>query len=293
VEAGKIASHSLGAIEPMFKSVFAHATIVSLLISTPLSALADDIQDLNLKGKIGPGQGVSTNGAPDNQDATMNQDMLLVVPQKSTIEKNVPYNGIDQNAINLKITKSDIDFEKVRGLLIVVANNSDKPVVIDGDKASLTVGNTKSECVPVEFIQRMIMPPHKLSQDVIDLITKVAPAGVSIGAIPTVQDIRRSQKPILERYGKDELRRKIEFTRFGRRIIWTHQEVSGILYFNTKEELAGAKLDVPMSLLFSPKDTASISAIAPQSEKSNVRAQAPETSSTPNAKSVPSAPATN
>jgi hypothetical protein len=291
----------------MFKSVSAHAAIMSVFLFAPLSALADDIQNLNLKGQIKqPGQSASATGVPDNttqhatdnqsvpQDATMNQDMLLVAPpQKSTIEKNVPYEGINQSLIELKILKSDIDFEKVRGLQIMVINNSNKPVVIDGDKASVMIGNTKTVCVPVEFIQRMIIPPHKLSQDVIDLITKVAPAAASIGALPTIQDIRRSQKPILERYGADEVRRKIEFTRFGRRIIWTHQEVSGILYFNTKEELAGTKLDVPMSLLFSPKDTSSISAIAPPAVKSTVRAQAPETSSTPNAKSVPSSPATN
>jgi hypothetical protein len=281
-------------------------SIVSGLLFSPLSAVADSGEEVNLKGKIEPGPSTSTNAtsssAPsssstpstsrsvDAQDATMNQDMLFVAPKKSTIEKTETYGSLDQNLVDLTVTKSDIDFEKVRGLLITATNNSSKPIVVNGDNATISLQENSLKCVPVEFIQRMIIPPHKLSQDVIDLITKVAPAGASVGAIPTVQDIRRSGKPILERYGADEVRRKIEFTRFGRRIIWSHQQVSGILYFDTKEELANTKLTVPIALLFSPNENGTVTAIAPPPEKTNLRAQAPETSAPPNLKPTPAHP---
>jgi len=278
--------------------------ISAFLLTSMQGASADDLKNVNLKGSIGapksgsPASTVNKSSSSDSSstnpnDATMTSDMLFVEPKKSTIKKDVPLQEFDQHSVSLTIERSDIVFDKLHGVMISVTNNSDKALVIDGDTAKIRVGDKPLDAVPVFAIQRLIIPPHKYSQDMIDLITKVAPAAVTVSAIPTVQDIRRSQKPILERYGRDEVRRKIEFSRFGRRIVWSHQKASGILYFETNDQLAGAKLDLPVNLLFQPSDKLIVSSIAPTVEPpSTVRAQAPETSATPNSVIAPQTPQT-
>jgi hypothetical protein len=236
---------------------------LSLMAQNALSAASEKVE---LKGPL-PTQGAVE--LPANQkdpnamggfsapgaDAIMTPDMLLVTPSTSTPEVPKPLKDLIGTALKLHIDRSDILFDKLRGIMITVTNETNRPLVIDGEKAVAIVGGKDYSCAPVSAIQQAIVPLHRISQNFEVLLTKVLPAAATVGAAPTVRDIKESKRPILQRYGPDELRRKIEYSRFGRRILWTNQKIQGILYFQTNDDLTGAKVTIPATTLFDNKDT--------------------------------------
>jgi hypothetical protein len=85
------------------------------------------------------------------------------------------------------------------------------------------------------------------------------PAAVTVGAVPTISDIKNAKRPVLDRYGHDEERRSVEASRFGRRILWPHQKTQGIVFFETDDPLGSARIDIPATTLFDQKDTGILS----------------------------------
>jgi hypothetical protein len=203
-----------------------------------------------------PMGGFSAPGA----DSIMTPDMLLVLPSNSKQEAPQPLSELTGKSLRLVIDRSDIVLDKLHGIKITVSNDTNRPLVIDGEKAKANIGATEYICVPVSTVQQMIIPPHKQYQAFEDLINQALPAAVTIGAAPTIRDIKISRKPILERYGRDELRRKVEFSRFGRRVLWTNMTIQGILYFETDADLTHAQITIPATTLFDNTDTALLTA---------------------------------
>ncbi len=191
-------------------------------------------------------------------DAIMTPDMLLVTPSSSTQEPPKPLKDLIGTELKLHIDRTDIVFDKLRGIMITVSNQTNRPVMVDGEKATAIVGSNSITCVPVSTIQLAIIPVHRGKQSFEELLTKAFPAAVTVGAAPTVRDIKVLHKPILDRYGPDELRRKIEYSRFGRRILWTNQKVQGVIYFQTSDDLSTAKISLPATTLFDNKDTGTL-----------------------------------
>jgi hypothetical protein len=228
---------------PISPAVPSNAGQATTIVPTP-SAPADS-------GQMG---GLAAPGA----DALMTPDMLLVTPTNNSQQTPVPLATLVGNALKLKVLRSDVTFEKFRGILISVTNGTNRPLVVDGDQATAVLSGKTIKCATIANIQQSIIAPHKTSKDFEELLTLALPAALSVGAIPTIRDIKESQRPVLQRYGPDELRRKIEFTRFGRRILWTNQKVEGILYFETDEELKAAQIVIPTTTLFDTKDTSKL-----------------------------------
>jgi hypothetical protein len=243
----------------------------SILALTVQNTLLAESEKVDLKGPL-PVQGAVTMPAHQTDpnamggfsapgaDAIMTPDMLLVTPSNSTQQPPKPLKDLIGAALKMHIDRSDIIFDKLRGIMITVTNETNRPLVIDGEKAVANVGGKDYSCVPVSTIQRAIVPAHRSSQAFEELLTKALPAAVTVGAAPTVRDIKESRKPVLDRYGPDELRRKIEYSRFGRRILWTNQKIQGIVYFQTSDNLTGAKLSIPTTTLFDKQDTAILTA---------------------------------
>jgi hypothetical protein len=213
---------------------------------------------VQLRAKQTDANGIGGMSAP-GADAIMTPDMLLVTPTKQAEKTATPLKDLTGTALKLQIERSDIVFDKLRGVMITVSNETNRPLVIDGDQGTATIGNQSYTCVPVSTIQQAIIPPHKGRKELEEIFTNAIPAAATVGVVPTVRDILQSRKPILQRYGRDELRRKIEYSRFGRRILWTNQKGEGVLYFKTESELKGAKISIPVTTLFDTKDTSILS----------------------------------
>jgi hypothetical protein len=255
-------------LTPSMKHRFANQFLFALSLAlTAQNALFAASEKVELKGPL-PTQGavaLPANQADPNAmggfsapgaDAIMTPDLLLVTPSNSTKEPAKPLKDLIGTALKLQIDRSDIVFDKLRGIMITVTNETNRPLVIDGEKATAIVGGKDYSCVPVSTIQQAIVPPHRTIQNFEELLTKALPAAATVGAAPTVRDIKVSRKPVLERYGPDELRRKIEYSRFGRRIVWTNQKIQGIVYFQTNDDLTGAKMSIPTTTLFDSTDAA-------------------------------------
>jgi len=254
------------------------ATTFVLSLSANTAALAGP-EDIQLKGPISADGATDiptlkndpnapTNISAPGADAVMTRDMILVAPTQSANHPTTSIKDLVGNTFKVQIDRADIHFDDFVGVKITVSNETDRPLVIDGEKAQILVNGQTLTSVPVATIQQAIIPIHKTSQDFKDLVTLALPAAVTVGAAPTIRDIKENRKPFLERYGPDEVRRTVEFSRFGRRILWTQQKVQGIIYFQTKDNLSSAKLVLPVTTLFDTKDSTLVTvepSAAPQS----------------------------
>jgi hypothetical protein len=260
-----------------FKIVLPLIFALALTTQNVFPALADDVP---LKGPITPGTAPVVSdpvtpvvtepvtpplrdsgsglGLAPGEDGTMTQDLILVSPENSKTLVGKALAELAGSELKLQVDRSDVVFEKLRGVVITVTNNTNRPIVVDGDLAKAKINGQDFACVPVSAIQLAIVPHHNITQEFEDILVHVVPAAFTVGAAPTLRDYRNSKKPVLERYGPDELRRKIEFSRFGRRILWTQQKVQGIVYFDGSQPLSGARIEIPAATFFDNKDAATL-----------------------------------
>ncbi|HEY9715947.1 MAG TPA: hypothetical protein V6C69_00655 [Trichormus sp.] len=205
---------------------------------------------------VGGMGGLSAPGA----NAMMTPDMLLINPNPNpNAPKPEPLKAYIGVSVTLKVERYDIEFDRLQGILIEVVNETDRPLVINGNKATATAGGAKFTAAPVSALQNIVIPPHTAQQIIDDIFKSVIPAAVTIGAAPTIRDIKQNNKPVLERYGADELRRRVESTRFGRRVLWPHEKTRGVLYFDTQDSIDKAHIDIPTSTLFDMTDAGVLS----------------------------------
>ncbi len=192
-------------------------------------------------------------GAP-GADAIMTQDMLLVNPSTDK-GKQLPISGYIGMTLKLDVDRKEIKFKHLHGLAVTVTNNTNRPLVINADEAIARVGDKTYKCAPLTAVQLAVNPANNLGRVATDVVTKVAPAAASIGAVPTIGDFYKYSKPPLTRYGKDQERRVVESSRFGKRILWPHEKTQGIIYFDNKTILDKASIEMPVSTLFDKKDS--------------------------------------
>jgi hypothetical protein len=206
-------------------------------------------------------------GAPGS-GALMNPDMLLVNPATSNnAQAPPPLKAYIGATLILKAERYDISFDRLRGILINVVNETDRPLVINGEKANAIAGGETVAAAPVTALQKIVIPTKTAQQYMEDIFKKLIPAAATIGAIPAFKDFSKQRKPVLERYGKDEVRRRVESTRFGRRILWPKEQTRGVLYFDTDTDLDGARVEIPVSTLFDTSDAGTLVS-TPQVSKS-------------------------
>lgn len=249
-------------------SVFKLALLLPLSLSFLPPALAAEIKNLDLKAPIEtPGNtplpekdqaamgGLSAPGA----DAMMTPDMLLVSPKTPNNKPPEPLQAYVGETLKIEIDRADIQFDKLRGVMVTVTNATNRSLVINGEKATAVVDGKTIPVASVATVQLTAVPPHN-GKAAEDFLTKILPAAVSVGAVPTIRDIRDIKKPIVDRYGADELRRRVEASRFGRRIIWPEEKSQGVLYFDTTSDMGTATISIPASTLFDKPDKSVLTA---------------------------------
>lgn len=209
-------------------------------------------------------QGMAGLGTAPGADAVMTQDMLLINPSGSgqnnaNATPTQPLTAYIGMTLKLNVDPREVEFEDLHGLAITVVNDTTRPLVIDGDSTSAKVGDKSYKSAPLTALQLAVSPEHGIARVPIDLITIVAPTAATIGAYPTVRDlINYSKDPLTHRYGKDQERRVVEASRFGKRILWPHEKTVGIVYFQTKDSLNKAKVEIPVTTLFDKKDSGTL-----------------------------------
>jgi hypothetical protein len=190
-------------------------------------------------------------------DAVMTPDMLLVSPKNADQKPAEPLKAYIGTTVALQVQRYDVDYDKLKGILVSVTNETNRPLVIDGNRAEASIAGKTTTAAPVTVLQQIVIPPHKVLEDI---LTKLLPAAATVGAIPTYKDYMLNRKPINERYGADELRRRLEAARFGRRILWPQQKSTGVVFFDTAESLDGAALQIPAMTLYDLKDSGVLTA---------------------------------
>lgn len=211
--------------------------------------------------------GLSTSGG----DAEMNQDMLLVNPSSGTgTTGGVAASGapakpltagtsLSQSigtSITMTVDPGVVIYKNLRGLTVTVVNDTGKPLIIDGDKAVAIQGSKQYKSAQNTDVELAISPVPTLKTAFHDFTTIVLPDAASAGLVPVIKDLKTYSKPTLARYGKDQQRREIEGSRFGRRILWPHEKTQGVIYFQTidLDFSAKAKVELPVSTMFDNKD---------------------------------------
>lgn len=206
----------------------------------------------------------ASDGKPESApgaDAMMTPDLLFVNPGEKAGVKPEPLQAFVGQSLTIKVSSSDITLHGLKGIAVLVVNDTNRPLVIDGDNVEATAGSGKFKCAPLVAVQKSVLPVRNGKSMAVGVFTKVVPAAVTVGMEPTVKDVIRMKQPVRIRYGPDELRRMAEASRFGSRIVWPHQKTNGIVYFSTDVPLDGVKIEIPVQTLFDPSDKTLLSGL--------------------------------
>jgi hypothetical protein len=164
---------------------------------------------------------------------------LLVTPGIHPVQESAPLADI-LNQVPGKIEGQDSARGKYQGWKITVANNSDRPLLFDGDAAvSLSMpGAAPTPCVSMERLAELSVLPEQSPSFKKRLVTDVkatAVAAVTVGWAQTIHDQKQGSGPIVAanggRYGLDEQRREDQLRRFGKRVLWPGDSTEGVIYF--------------------------------------------------------------
>jgi len=166
--------------------------------------------------------------------------------------------GFVGHGLTVKVLRSSITFCGLTGVEIEAGNDTDRPWVMDGEKASVSSGGQTYKAISLRDLQLAIQPPMDLHRAVKAIFLEGVPAAVTVGLVPTIKDIRHMKLPIEERYGDDEERRRTEAARFGDRILWPGEKTQGILFMQNGETFSAASVAMPVHALFDNKETACI-----------------------------------
>ena len=177
---------------------------------------------------------------------------ILLNTQGGEPTPKTPLATIAPEKLAVSIEPAQVALNNLRGIQIVVKNNTDRPVVINGDMASVMCGGQKMQAVSLAQIDvstcPMVTPKEQRK--------RFAEAALSVGWIPTIEDQKIQNGPILARYGCDESRRINEISHFGRRVLWPGDSTGGVLYFLTDQSLKGLTIQLPVNTLFVNTDGA-------------------------------------
>ncbi|MDR3613614.1 MAG: hypothetical protein P4L53_08605 [Candidatus Obscuribacterales bacterium] len=195
--------------------------------------------------------------------STMPQDALSPLLQDSLNTQvgkpKQPLQAIVGMPSTLTIVPGQIVLKKFRGIKIKVTNDTDRPIVFDGDNAIATasgVSYNSASLVQLEEINRL---PHTFGQKLSSDLKATTTATVTVGAVQAAEGFKSQAGPILPRYEGDEKRRELEDTRFGKRVVYPGEVSEGVLYFQTNASMQGAVLQLPASSLYDHNDKAAVS----------------------------------
>jgi hypothetical protein len=197
----------------------------------------------------------STSTIPQDALSPLLQDPLNTQPGKP----KPPLQAIVGVQASLTIIPGQIVLKKYRGLKIKVTNDTDRPIVFNGDDAVATAGGAHYKTASLVQMEEINRLPHTFEQKLSSNLKATVTATATVGAVQTAEGIKSQFAPILSRYEGDEKRRELEDSRFGKRVVYPGENSEGVLYFQTSDSLQGAVLQLPTSSLYDNNDKAAVS----------------------------------
>jgi hypothetical protein len=178
-----------------------------------------------------------------------------------TKDNQVPIVPLGQltGSVQATIDPKPVLLYDLQGVVLSVLNNTNRPIVVDTDKAVAIVGGAAIPGASTGQIAKAACPEAAQPAAAKRGVRNVVLAAVTIGAVQLIRDARMQKGPILQRYGCDEARRQDEVETFGSKVVWPGTTGKGIVYFSTPATLHGATLTVPVRALYEPTDQVSIS----------------------------------
>ncbi len=200
--------------------------------------------------------GTSTNlsGATSaNQSGTNVQALTIDGLQDKTTDVDLPLSQLVPNNVDV-IASVAPGIKQLLAVRLSVSNKTQVPLIVDGDHATLQRGATDANplvAAPQAALDAIGHPPTTFGKKFITDARDVVLAGISVGAIPTVETFKEQFGPIEKRYGYDEDRRAREQTRFGKRVLYPGDTSSGNVYFKVGSIAQGMTLRFPIKSFYS------------------------------------------
>jgi hypothetical protein len=147
-------------------------------------------------------------------------------------------------AVELSVGSVPVEVGPYIGVKIRVQNNTNSPLLLDGDRAALEKGSSTMNCVTNAKVEYSADPPESKAQ----IAKNGLAAAVTVGAALAIHDQMVENGPILGRFGGDERRREASAERFGKRIVWTGDSTEGVIFFPTSDvnDINGGNVKVPV-----------------------------------------------
>ena len=153
---------------------------------------------------------------------------------------------------------------KFQGLLISVQNNSDRPLLFDGDAATTKIAGAITACIPLSKLEKLSVLPEQsdsFGKRFVTDLKATTSATVTIGWAQTIRDQKQGSGPVVAanggRYGLDEQRRQDQYKRFGKRVLWPGDSTAGVIYFDAKKTTI-SDIDLPVSSYYDSADKATM-----------------------------------
>jgi len=241
-----------------------------LSLALPIqSAMADEAAQYQLKAPINasPPAVRESNPGSDNYRRT---GMFPTSVEKNLIdteEAPKPHvidrlTGMVGTSAQMKIHAGhDVTVGHLHGIQVEVQNDTDRPLLFDGDLATASVGGKKLTAATLGNVDNAASPRRSKLNRFLRDTEKCTEAAATLGAIPSVRDAMVQAGPIPQRYGADEARRFNELSRFGKRVLWPGDTTSGIIYFDTVDAMKGSTIDLPVSSTIDVTDHGSLSSV--------------------------------
>ena len=172
----------------------------------------------------------------------------------------------DNLSISVTVASKTSSLLKIR---LDVKNDGNVPVVIDTTNAELSGTNSLA----------LQQSSSKLFQRRVPRLINGILAASSVGIIPTLAEISEQKGTVLDRYGKDQERRKIEEEMFGKSLIYPGESATGLISFSapTSRLPRMKSITLQMASYYEPGKSVKISApIAPAHDLQQLERIVPE-----------------
>jgi hypothetical protein len=181
---------------------------------------------------------------------------IFLVPSTDSDKSSEPSLASVINRAKLSIVGRDVIANGLHGVMIVVANNTDRPLIFNGDEAIATILGAQYSAAPTAQLEPPKSPPDNFKGKLKSDLWATTTAAVTIGAVQTAIDQKRFDGSILGRYEQDEDRRRNEASRFGKRVVWPGDSSEGVLYFSGATNFQDAAVSLPVRALYNNDEQA-------------------------------------
>jgi hypothetical protein len=199
-------------------------------------------------------------------DSSLNRMKTFEKADEVQVPSLRPLSATVGRDIDLTVARATAFTGRFVALSVKVENKSDKTLVVDGDRASLSSDDTKVAsiaCLTQANVDAIGKPPTTAKAKITTDFKSTVEAALTLGAIPTAQTIIVEHGPILKRYEWDESRREHEEARFGKRLLYPGDKSDGMIYFKDGISFDQKSLVIPVKSFYDGADQAALIQMIP------------------------------